>query len=805
MNHQATLLIDCSSRRRTRGWFGTLSVGISLLITGVPAQAQSDADRLKEKDAQISNLTAEIERLKAALGQTKPASAPATATTPVAEPAATAAATASTVDPSSGSDDQGLRMSAFEVRTTQGLGYSPGNSASALKTSESLMNLPAQIIVLTSDMIKDVGSNNASDVLSYAGLVPFYRGPAIMSRGSRVGNPYMDEVPQSVGIGVTDNTNVDSYQVIKGPQQALYPLASLGGLVLQTSKKPLAGRSQTSMDLKVQQWGRTTFTFDANQPLATIGEAKLTYRLVGISQNGQGPLYNSKDDRNGIYPSIAFDWRDTNVTLQYGNLTYKYLPGGTGILTPDGGIYTGLGHRNQNSPPNNYDRNQMGDIRLSWTQRISPTWQVKSQMYYMKVRRSGSTAFPTGVNWNNNTMTYTVRRNSGDQYAFDAQTDVSGKYSIAGMAMTSAFGFNLHDQTGESKFLIASPVSVRGFTPVIIPIGDARAINSIVLPKYSDYIDGPNPGTRSRQLVYNGYLMQTVDIIKDRLTLAAGTTYSYIDTTTNTNLALRNPFTSTNSAETQMLHRYAIVGKVTKELSLYVSESTTFNPAVGTDINNSPLPPVLGKSQEVGFKTSFLDGKISFSAAAYRMDLTNQTVLAAFPAVNSAGLNYYIPIGDTVSKGWDASFAVAPLPGLQIVGTAYKGTVHDFNGNPIAATVENSWSLFGRYDFERTGTLKGLAFGGGAQKAGGKWFTTGGMTLPGGGLFPANSSGNRIFKLKQEVLLNLFTEYELNKNWTVRVDCVNVLDEAYAIGAQGVGLADIVDPRTFSFRASFEF
>jgi hypothetical protein len=95
MNHQATLLIDCSSRRRTRGWFGTLSVGISLLITGVPAQAQSDAARLKEKDAQISNLTAEIERLKAALGQTKPASAPATATTPVAEPAATAAATAS--------------------------------------------------------------------------------------------------------------------------------------------------------------------------------------------------------------------------------------------------------------------------------------------------------------------------------------------------------------------------------------------------------------------------------------------------------------------------------------------------------------------------------------------------------------------------------------------------------------------------------------------------------------------------------------------------------------------------------------
>jgi len=805
MNHDATLLIDRTSRRLTRSWFGTLSVGISLLITGSPAQAQSEAARLKEKDAQIANLTAEVERLKSALGQTKPAALPAAATAPASAPAARSTSASSVPDPNADKDDLGLRMSAFEVRTTQGMGYSPGNSASALKTSESLMNLPAQIIVVTSDMIKDIGSNNASDVLSYAGLVPYYRGPAIMSRGSRVGNPYMDEVPQSVGIGVTDNTNVDSYQVIKGPQQALYPLASLGGLVLQTSKKPLVGRSQTSLDLKVQQWGRTTFTFDTNQPLATVGEAKFTYRLVGIAQNGKGPLYNSKDDRNGIYPSLAFDWRDTNVTLQYGILTYKYLPGGTGILTPDGGIYTGLGHRNQNSPPNNFDRNQMGDIRLSWTQRLSSAWQVKSQIYYMKVRRHGSTAFPTGVNWNNNTITYTVRRNSGDQYAFDVQTDVSGKYSIAGLPMTSAFGFNLHDQTGESKFLVASAASIRGFTPVIIPIGNASAINSIVLPNYNDYIDGPNPGTRTRQLVDNGYFMQTVDIIKDRLTLAAGATYSYIETTTNTNLALRNPFTSTNSAETELLHRYAIVGKITKELSVYVSESTTFNPAVGTDINNAPLPPVLGKSQEVGVKTSFLDGKISFSVAAYKMDLSNQTVLAAFPALNSAGLNYYIPLGDTVSKGWDASFAVAPLPGLQIVGTAYQGTVHDFNGNPIAATVENSWSIFSRYDFERSGGLKGLAFGGGAQKAGGKWFTTGGLTLPGGALYPANSSGNRIFKLKQEVLLNLFAEYELNRNWTVRVDCVNVLDKAYAIGAQGVGLADIVDPHTFSFRASYEF
>ena len=213
----------------------------------------------------------------------------------------------------------------------------------------------------------------------------------------------------------------------------------------------------------------------------------------------------------------------------------------------------------------------------------------------------------------------------------------------------------------------------------------------------------------------------------------------------------------------------------------------------------------MGEAKEIGIKTSFFEGKVSVSMAFYNQKLTNQSMLAAFPAVNVAGLNYYVPIGDTQSKGWDASLALAPIPGLQIVGSAYNGTVHDFRGNPTAATVENSWSLFGRYDFSDTSGLKGFAVGGGAQKAGGKWFTMSGMTLPGGTPLPKNSSGVSIFKLKQEVLLNLFAEYELNRHWTVRVDCGNVLDKVYAVGAQGVGLADIVDPRTFGFRVSYGF
>jgi outer membrane receptor protein involved in Fe transport len=759
---------------------------LSFPLCSLTAVAAEDPQTtIAELKAALAARDAEIASLKAAAAQPVPA---ATETTTTAAPAKAAPLAR---------DENVLQMSAFEVRTTQGKGYSPGNSASALKTSEPLMKLPAQIIVITSDMIKDIGSHNASDILSYAGLVPYYRGPAIMSRGSRVGNPYTDDVPQATGIGISDNTNIDTYQVIKGPQQVLYPLASLGGLVLQTTKKPLPGVQQYVIDEKIQQWGRSTTTFDLNQPLGEIGEGAFTGRLVGIYQKGQGPFYNTRDDRFGIFPNFSWDWKDTHLILQYGAETLYYLPGGTGILTPTGGIYSGLGLRNQNSPKNNYDKIQQHDARASWTQILSENWQVKSQATFFNTRRYGSTAFPTGVNWNTNKMTYTVRRNNGWQATFDAQTDVSGKYTLFDKPMTSAFGFNYHDQTGFSAFWIA--------TPITIPIGDAAAISNIILPGLYDYTPPANPGSRSKQYVSNGYFSQTIDVIPNWFTIVGGLTYSAIETITDTNLALRNPFTATDSAAHQLLHRYAGLVYLTKELTAYASESTTFNPSVGPQLDNSPLPSVLGKSDEVGFKATLFDGKFSASAAIYKMTLSNQAILAAFPALNVANLNYYIPIGTTESKGWDASVSWAPIAGLQMVATGYIGTVHDQLGNSIPATVENSWSVFGRYDFDHNSSLKGFSFGGGAQKAGGKWFTMGGMTLPDGSAPVKNSSGNAVFKLKQEVLLNMFASYQFDHHWSIRLDCVNVLDKKYAIGAQGVGLADSVDPRTFSFTTTYKY
>jgi outer membrane receptor for monomeric catechols len=113
--------------------------------------------------------------------------------------------------------DPALQMSAFEVRTTQGQGYTAGNAASALKSDSAIMDIPANILVVSSDMIKDTGLTNSTDVLQYAGIGTFARGVAIQSRGSRIGNAYVDDVPLSMPAGIADDINIDAYEVVKGP------------------------------------------------------------------------------------------------------------------------------------------------------------------------------------------------------------------------------------------------------------------------------------------------------------------------------------------------------------------------------------------------------------------------------------------------------------------------------------------------------------------------------------------------------------------------------------------------------------
>ena len=63
----------------------------------------------------------------------------------------------------------------------------------------------------------------------------------------------------------------------------------------------------------------------------------------------------------------------------------------------------------------------------------------------------------------------------------------------------------------------------------------------------------------------------------------------------------------------------------------------------------------------------------------------------------------------------------------------------------------------------------------------------------------------KLLKSCRRNLLNLFGTYRINSHWTVRGNIDNLLDEAYALGAQNAYFVDPSPPRTVSLSVIYRF
>ena len=151
------------------------------------------------------------------------------------------------------------------------------------------------------------------------------------------------------------------------------------------------------------------------------------------------------------------------------------------------------------------------------------------------------------------------------------------------------------------------------------------------------------------------------------------------------------------------------------------------------------------------------------------MTTTNVLEVVATPLPN--GLTYWIPVGSTVQEGVDGDVSFAIMPGWQVIGSFYAGHDRDQNNFPVSSSYDNQWGLYNRYDFPKTGALRGLAVGAGVVWIGGRWISTSGIS--GAALTPYQALTQEI-KLQPGTKINGFASYNLGKHWLFRVLCNNI-------------------------------
>jgi outer membrane receptor for ferric coprogen and ferric-rhodotorulic acid len=702
----------------------------------------------------------------------------------------------STPETSPKTDDQMVSLSAFRVTSTQGTGYI-AESATPFKTNQQLVDIPQSVMVVTRDMIDDIGGSNSSDIVIYAGAIPKYRSETFSMRGSNAaaGYPLVDgQISRSVFL---DTYFVDSYDVIKGPAALLYPNSALSGVIDRVTKKPL-GVSLNSIRGSVTSFGQYRTEVDSTGPLGMLGGWKVSYRFLGAYQDGKAYWHNAKDRRILAHPSLLLEHKDTSILLAYDHQDLTRPSNGSGIIRIDGRPFVGAGRDELNLPPGASERHKTNEVRGQLVQKFSEGWEAKFGGDINELQRRGSIVLPLGgVNFANNTLSFGNRKNdiTLDHYNFSA--DVNGHYQLFTINQQSTFGVaatvmetrqNLWTNT---DFTDSNGIANRIIRPLFAP-----DVNSLPVKPYDAYVMPANPGTKIRADLSNFYFQQNIDIIKDRVTLVGGLSRYSNETSNVSNIALR-PVAATILRANATVHRVGAVVHITKEITVYAMQGTNqLPPTTAVLQNGNVVAPANGKGEEVGLKINLWDGKISGEVAAFKLETSGLTVFGGTLPPELGGGPYVLPVGSLTQKGFDGDIALHVTPQWQFVGSFYSGTVKDQAGLPIDDSYTGSWSAFTKYGIS---AVRGLSIGGGISRVTGRVVSTGSVTYPVGVPKPL------FINVKPGLPVELFVNYSPNRNWALRLQVDNALDSLYAVGLNAAYLIDTSLPRTFTVSAKYTF
>ena len=365
------------------------------------------------------------------------------------------------------SGNETVRMDQFEVTTTQGHGYMLPNSAGAFKTSAALLDIPQIDVVITNDLLQDIGFENLTDVLNYFGAYQYFESDNAKIRGGiQTTQQYADDIP--VHAGWSDPNTMDSVEIIKGGAEGLYMLNSgLGGIVMRTLKKPLPYEQNIAWAW-IDQYGLYQFGFDSTGPIGKIGEVEIDYRVIADIQGGSSYFDNVTDKRKTLAPYFQAKYKNTVVRFHFDDENVVGSQTGLALLNPRGwNLYTGAGRQVSNNPPNNMNHIWSDLYEGSIIERFSDNWEMRLTGQYFRQGYFGPQVTLTGVNWALGDEYFVNRENDQRWDYWTAISDITGQYNLGPsnweMKNTDIWGWAFTDQDTQ-KYI---------FSTTTVPFSDA--------------------------------------------------------------------------------------------------------------------------------------------------------------------------------------------------------------------------------------------------------------------------------------------------------------------------------------------
>jgi len=600
-------------------------------------------------------------------------------------------------------------VSAAPDATTEGSGsYAARTATVAGKTEQSIKEIPNSVSVVTRQRIEDQNMVTIQDALKYVTgveAVNYGDGTAYFkARGNLLGIEF-DGVPTVSGLQYLQQFDLAMYdrvEVIRGPAGVMDGAGDPGGTVNLVRKRP-QDTFHVSTETQVDTFGSVRQMVDVTGPLNKDGS--LRGRAVLVGSDGLQSVQGTRNKEVMAYGALDYDF-DPRTTLSL-SAGYQVTPisgldyGASGVFNNSFTALTGRvpSSYSQNfSPSWNYAYTSVQETNANLVHRFENGWKSQTTVFYRHELLKADYAY-AGPGASANGLSYygdQKQRNSYDW--FGADTNVSGPIQAFGQTHTFTIGAN---------YSVLSDTQQSGYVALNGPF--AGGTFSLYDPNAVPQVDVPYTNGSNNIITQYGVYAQGRIKLAAPLTLVLGARETFFQERSQSTLPTISDWTTQAQLDHRFLPSAGLVYDILPSMTAYASYSKFLTAQTATTYTGMGLPPRTGEQYEIGLKNSFLNNRLSTTAALFRINDENRAIGDPYHANGS------IAGGKSTDEGFELEVTGQPLPNWNVyAGYTYLNVNYE-NDKPNLSDGTDPKSLFKlwtNYKFSQ-GMMNGVTLGGG--------------------------------------------------------------------------------------------
>lgn len=592
----------------------------------------------------------------------------------------------------------------------------------AEKREQDVQKVPAAITVLDAKQIRDYrlwditnltaispglftvehGNSTSSNFFNIRGVMGFSNEQAVAT--------YVDGVYQFDYFSAPPLFNdIQSIEILRGPQGTLYGRNAFGGVVNIITKQP-GNKTSGYFETTFGNYGQQRYTASLSAPII----ANKLFAGGSFTYNHRGSIYYNEFTQSG------FDRREDYS----GNFNLRYLPSANWSLALNAKL------------ENDNDRGSFPWVG-SVDEVLSKPYRVNTNNTNVERRNNFNTSL--AANYYGKGFNFTAVSSYIDWHAYYEGKGVDYDFSPLD-ALSTAPNQRQHVFSQEIRF--TSPSNSQSKLQWVAGAYGFTQNTKMNAPTFfgPDYVqldpssDAPFTSTSISHGNNKGYAFfgQATYAITNKLDFTAGIRYDhetrnlsqYTDYLKEPNPVVSSPTQDYKANFNAVTPKFVLSYKLQGSMLLYGSYARGFRAGGlntnATDPKQVPYEPEHSDNYEIGWKNMFWNNKLKLNLTAFYLEQHNQQISTAMDGINALILN----VGEMHNKGAELEMTVLPVKGLQIdwnasysharyasllLYDATAGAVVNFKGNKPINTPPVSSMLAAQYTYDFAGSKQKLA------------------------------------------------------------------------------------------------